>query len=60
MVAGTSVANGQTYYENRSDIPEQYKWNFSDILKSWDDWESELKTIETKMDQITKLKGTFG
>ncbi len=60
MVAGTSVANGQTYYENRSDIPEQYKWNFSDIFKSWDDWESELKTIETKMDQITKLKGTLG
>ncbi len=59
MVAGTGMVNAQTYFEKREDIPEQYKWSFSDIFKNWDEWAVALKDVETKMDEIIKLKGTL-
>ncbi len=59
MVAATGITNGQTYYEKREDIPEEYKWDVSDIYKTWDEWNAAVLDLEKKMDEIVALKGTL-
>lgn len=44
---------------NRDEIPAQYKWNFNDIFKNWDEWAAALKQVSAKMDEIAALKGTL-
>jgi oligoendopeptidase F len=52
-----SKISAQKVYENRDEIPAEYKWNLNDIYKSWNEWENGLKDLETKMDEVTKYKG---
>lgn len=59
LFATATITSGQTYYEKREDIPEQYKWNVSDIFKSWDEWNASVSDLEKKMDEIVALKGTL-
>ena len=47
----------QNVYDTRDEIPNQYKWDLSDIYENWDAWEIGLKQLETKMDEIVKFKG---
>lgn len=44
---------------NRDEIPAQYKWNFNDIFKNWDEWNVALKQVSAKMDEIAAMKGTL-
>ncbi len=44
----------------RDEIPQQYKWDFSDIYPGWDAWEADLATLETTMDEFAALKGKLG
>jgi oligoendopeptidase F len=53
-------ANAQVNYKTREEIPEKYKWNFSDIYENWEDWESDFKAIEADMEVIISCKGTLG
>lgn len=48
---------GQKAYENRDEIPAQYKWNLKDIYANWDEWETGLKQFEAKMDEVLAFKG---
>ena len=43
----------------RDEIPEKYKWRFSDIYPNWEAWESDLARIQTLMDEYISLKGTL-
>jgi oligoendopeptidase F len=52
--------SAQVNYESREDIPEKYKWNFSDIYESWEDWEADFKGISLDMEEIISCKGTLG
>jgi len=47
----------QTNYASRDEIPEEYKWNFSDIYKDWDSWEKEFELLTKQLDEVPKLKG---
>jgi oligoendopeptidase F len=47
----------QKVYENRDEIPKEYKWNLKDIYADWDEWENALKQFETKMDEVLQFKG---
>ncbi len=55
IAAGGLLA--QTYFENRDDIPDRYKWDLSAIYDNWDQWEADLKVMESKMDEIAAMKG---
>lgn len=50
----------QVNYKTREEIPDQYKWNFDDIYKSWDDWETDLAAIQKDMDEMLTFKGKLG
>ena len=41
----------------RSEIPDNYKWDLTDVYKSWDEWELEFTELETKMDEYAAYKG---
>ena len=43
----------------RDEIPDKYKWDFSDIYPGWDAWEADLAKLEALMDEFPKLKGTL-
>lgn len=47
----------QKVYENRDEIPMEYKWNLNDIYKSWDEWDKGLEDLESKMAEVVTYKG---
>ena len=47
----------QQVYENRDEIPAEYKWNLNDIYPDWEEWEKGLKELEVKMDEVVTYKG---
>ncbi|MGB8316540.1 MAG: oligoendopeptidase F [Ignavibacteriaceae bacterium] len=47
----------QKVYNNRDEIPVEYKWNLNDIYKNWNDWEAGLQELQKKMDEIVSYKG---
>jgi oligoendopeptidase F len=49
--------SGQKAYNNRDEIPTQYKWNLNDIYANWDEWETGLKQYESKMEEVLAYKG---
>ena len=49
--------NAQKVYDNRDEIPAEYKWNLKDIYANWDDWGKAMKQFESKMDEVLKFKG---
>ncbi|WP_101260939.1 oligoendopeptidase F [Labilibaculum filiforme] len=52
--------SAQVSYKSREEIPEKYKWNFTDIYENWEDWEADFKAIEADMQKIVSYKGTLG
>lgn len=44
----------------RSEIPAQYRWDFSAIYPNWEAWEAAMKEMEGKMDGFAALKATLG
>lgn len=41
----------------RSDVPDKYKWNLSDIYSSVSDWKADLNKIEIGINDFTRYKG---
>src|SRR5262252_3479559 len=44
---------------NRSDIPAEFRWDFSAIYPNWDAWEADMRAMEGKIDAFAALKGTL-
>ena len=59
-VSMLAQANAQVNYKTREEIPEKYKWNFSDIYENWEAWEADFKAISADMEEIISYKGTLG
>ena len=59
-VSMLAQANAQVNYKTREEIPEKYKWNFSDIYENWEAWEADFGAIKTDMEEIISYKGTLG
>lgn len=57
MTLATVSAKPET--QKRSEIPQQYKWDFSAIFPSWEAWEEGMKQMQAKMDEYAALKGTL-
>lgn len=44
----------------RSDIPDRYKWNLSDMYPNLADWQADLKNVESSINDFTSFKGKLG
>ena len=40
LIFGEEISMAKTY-ETRDEIAQEYKWNLSDICKSWDLWQKD-------------------
>jgi oligoendopeptidase F len=49
--------SAQKVYENRDEIPAEFKWNLNDIYSNWTEWENDLTVLKSKMDEIVSYKG---
>jgi oligoendopeptidase F len=56
--ATASMAKPETRV--RSEIPAQYRWDFSAIYPDWPAWDAGMREMEAKMDAFAALKGTLG
>ncbi|HEX9253856.1 MAG TPA: M3 family oligoendopeptidase, partial [Ignavibacteriaceae bacterium] len=41
----------------RSDVPDILKWNLSDIYPAVSDWQTDIKKVESEIDQFASYKG---
>jgi len=44
---------------DRTEIPEEYTWDLSQIYSDWETWETGLDGLRVLMDSYRKLKGTL-
>ncbi len=58
-----AIAEAQTQAKpttrNRSEIPAEFRWDFSPIYPSWDAWEAGMKEMDARTDAFARLKGTL-
>jgi oligoendopeptidase F len=59
VVFSTFVAMNGYSQKTRSEIPDNYKWNLSDIYKSDADWRVAKDNLSGKLDEVVKFKGTL-
>ncbi len=55
IVTGNLLAKPATL--NRDEIPDQYKWNLSDIYQNWDAWQTDMEKVQSLMDQYKGYEG---
>jgi len=58
LLAGPAIAEKPNTLD-RENIPEEYKWDLSDIYPSWEAWEEGMTQLEGLMDEYAGLKGTL-
>ncbi|MCP4702985.1 MAG: oligoendopeptidase F family protein, partial [candidate division Zixibacteria bacterium] len=44
----------------RDEIPDEYKWDFSDIYPDWETWSADMVKLERLMDDYAAMQGTIG
>jgi len=45
--------------KTREEIPENYKWNLTDLFPSDEAWRSAMKDMSAKLDEVEKFRGTL-
>lgn len=67
MLAAHALTSAQTIeletvpeYEDRTSIPEQYKWDMSLYYPSWEEWEVDLEKATELYDKLAGFKGQLG
>ena len=53
------VAMNSYSQKTRTEIPDKYKWNLSDIYKSDAQWRATKDSLAKKLDEVVKFKGTL-
>jgi len=43
----------------RDEIPDEYKWDFTDIYSDWETWSADMIKMEKLMDEYAALQGTL-
>ncbi len=60
-VTGNSfAAEEKLFYENRQDIPEQYRWDLGIIFPDIEAWEAAYADVEAKVPELAALEGRLG
>lgn len=55
----TALNSSRAETRKRSEIPAEYKWDFTPIFANWEAWEEGFKQMQAKMDAYAALKGTL-
>ncbi len=56
--AGVAIAEEEKlFYENREDVPLEYRWDLGIIFADLDAWESTYATVEAKIPELASFKG---
>jgi len=58
--ASSFAAEEKLFYENREDIPEQYRWNLEHIFPDIDAWEAAYAKVEAELSELAAYKGRLG
>lgn len=54
------AANVYSQIPDRKDVPDNLKWNLSDIYKTEQDWRADKDKIQKQIDEFSKYKGKLG
>ncbi len=57
IVSAAGILSAKPETLVRSEIPDKYKWDLTDIYPDWDAWESDFTKLEAKMDEYEAFKG---
>jgi len=60
FAASSYAAEEKLFYENREDIPEQYRWDLGIIFPDIDAWEAAYANVEAKIPELATFKGKLG
>jgi oligoendopeptidase F len=60
FAASSFAAEEKLFYENREDIPEQYRWDLGIIFPDLDAWEAAYASVEAKIPELAAYKGRLG
>ncbi len=60
LAASSFAAEEKLFYENREDIPEQYRWDLGIIFPDIDAWEAAYASVEAKIPELAAYKGRLG
>jgi oligoendopeptidase F len=60
FAASLFAAEEKLFYENREEIPEQYRWNLEIIFPDIDAWEAAYAEAEAKIPELAAFKGKLG
>ena len=60
FAASSFAAEEKLFYENRGDIPEQYRWNLELIFPDIDAWETAYAEVEAQIPELAAYKGRLG
>lgn len=44
----------------RSDVPDKYKWNLSEIYPTTADWQADVDFLKSEVEKLAAFKGTLG
>lgn len=44
----------------RSDVPDKYKWNLSEIYPTTADWQADVDLLKSEVEKLAAFKGTLG
>ncbi|MDH3816657.1 MAG: M3 family metallopeptidase, partial [Acidobacteriota bacterium] len=58
--ASSFAAEEKLFYENREDVPEQYRWNLEIIFPDIDAWEAAYAKVEAEIPELATYKGRLG
>jgi oligoendopeptidase F len=56
LCIGSSAVYSQ---KSREEIPDRYKWDFTGMYASDNEWRSEVEKLKSQLDEIDKFKGTL-
>ena len=55
LAVGASAA-----YKERSQVPDQYKWNLADLFPSSDAWRAKKAEVAARLPELTAFNGKLG
>ncbi|MFV2072385.1 MAG: oligoendopeptidase F [Thermoanaerobaculales bacterium] len=64
ILAGAGLAGSeeteQLFYENRAEIPLEYRWSLEDIFPNIEAWEAAYASVKEKIPELAAYKGRLG
>lgn len=54
------ISNVFAQSPERSDVPDKYKWNLSEIYPTTADWQADVDMLKAEVEKLTGFKGTLG